>query len=103
MDWEKFKSPWLKIEKGTQVDVILANPTPNTSDFGDKTKELKLVCDFDVQYLNGQALPKGTIFRTASKALVYNEFKPLFERSMTGQIHVIIKRDLNGRYAVVQV
>lgn len=104
MDWEEFKSPFLKIEKGSQVDVVLSNPRKNMSDFGDKTKEQKVVADFDVTYLNGQVVQKGTmIFRTASKVLIYNELRPLFLKSNSGLIHIVIKRDANGRYALFEL
>lgn len=97
IDWESFSKFWTP-EPGSEHRLILTNWQQTTGTFGGEERQ-KLT--FDVWAIDNMELSRPKEFSVGGANAV--KFRPIIENNKTGEIDVMIMRDKNNRYTIVDM
>jgi len=102
IDWKNWEPRFVSIDKGETKRLTIGEPKEVLAKYDEKEK---LVVEWRVFTVDGE--PCGEKYwRTASRHLLYEELRPLWTRhpeSPNKILQVAVKRDLKGKYVVVEV
>ena len=107
INWSDFEGVYLKIGKGEQKELVLSNWRQESSTFGGREAEAVPILCFDVISVDGNEIVSESpmVFSTGSTTFA-GQIKGIIERAERSKkeaIRVVIKKDNENRFTVVDL